>query len=73
MLVFVFLESLLSNTIRYGIQKHFLKIKNIDVVDNDAFKPANLVFQAMLVKLKREGKSTLTFVVIFDVTTVVSC
>jgi hypothetical protein len=25
-------------------------------VNNDAFKPANLVFQAMLVKLKREGK-----------------
>ena len=24
--------------------------------DNDAFKPANLVFQAMLVKLKQEGK-----------------
>jgi hypothetical protein len=42
--------------IRYGIQKHFLKIKNTDVVNNDAFKPANLVFQAMLVKLKQEGK-----------------
>jgi hypothetical protein len=38
-------------SIRYGIQKHFLKIKNIDVVNNDAFKPANLLFQAMLVKL----------------------
>jgi predicted RNA-binding protein len=69
MLVFVFLESLLSNngqkgdlyskksmiSIRYGIQKHFLKIKNIDVVDNDAFKPANLVFQAKLMKIKGEG------------------
>lgn len=43
-------------SIRYGIQKHFLKIKNTDVVNNDAFKPANLVFQAMLVKLKQEGK-----------------
>jgi hypothetical protein len=43
-------------SIRYGIQKHFLKIKNIDVVNNDAFKPANLVFQAMLVKLEQEGK-----------------
>jgi hypothetical protein len=43
-------------SIRYGIQKHFLKIKNIDVVNNDAFKPDNLVFQAMLVKLKQEGK-----------------
>ena len=43
-------------SIRYSIQKHFLKIKDTDVVNNDAFKPANLVFQAMLVKLKREGK-----------------
>ena len=43
-------------SIRYGIQKHFLKIKNIDVVNNDAFKPVNLVFQAMLVNLKQEGK-----------------
>jgi hypothetical protein len=33
-----------------------LKIKNIDVVNNDAFKPANLLFQAMLVKIKGEGK-----------------
>jgi hypothetical protein len=43
-------------SIRYVIQKHFLKIKNTDVVNNDAFKPANLVFQARLVKLKQEGK-----------------
>ena len=43
-------------SIRYGIQKHFLKIKNIDVVNNDAFKQANLVFQAKLVKIKGEGK-----------------
>lgn len=46
-------------SIRYGIQKHFLKIKNTDVVNNDAFKPANLVFQAMLVKLKQEGKGAI--------------
>jgi hypothetical protein len=32
-------------SIRYVIQKHFLKIKNTDVVNNDAFKPANLVFR----------------------------
>ena len=45
-----------SISVRYGIQKHFLKIKNIDVVNNDIFKPANLLFHAMLVKLKQEGK-----------------
>jgi hypothetical protein len=33
-----------------------LKIKNNDVVNNDVFKPANLVFQAKLVKIKGEGK-----------------
>lgn len=43
-------------SIRYGIQRHFLKIRDIDIVNNVDFKPANLVFQAMLVKLKQEGK-----------------
>jgi hypothetical protein len=43
-------------SVRYGIQKHFLKIKNIDVVNNDVFKPANLLFHAMLVRLKQAGK-----------------
>ena len=33
-----------------------LKIKNIDFVNNDAFKPANLIFQAMLGMIKQEGK-----------------
>lgn len=43
-------------SIRYGIQRHFLKIRDIDIVNNVDFKPANLMFQAMLVKLKQEGK-----------------
>jgi hypothetical protein len=34
----------------------FLKVRDIDIVNNVGFKPANLVFQAMLVKLKKEGK-----------------
>ena len=42
-------------SLRYGIQRHFLKIRDIDIVNNDAFKPANLVFQAMMVKLKQVG------------------
>ena len=45
-------------SIRYGIQKHFIKIRNVDIVNCEAFKPANLIFQAMLVKLKQEGKGT---------------
>jgi hypothetical protein len=34
----------------------FLKVRDIDIVNEVFFKPANLVFQAMLVKLKKEGK-----------------
>ena len=37
-------------------QRHFLKVRDIDIVNEVGFKPANLVFQAMLVKLKKEGK-----------------
>ena len=40
-------------SIRYGIQSHFLKVRDIDIVNNVGFKPANLVFQAMLIKLKQ--------------------
>ena len=43
-------------SIRYGIQSHSLKVRDIDIVNNVGFKPANLVFQAMLIKLKQEGK-----------------
>lgn len=42
-------------SLRYGIQRNFLKIRDIDIVNNDAFKPANLVFHAMMVKLKQVG------------------
>ena len=45
-------------SIRYGIQRHFLKVRDLDIVNNDEFKPANLVFQAMLVKLKQVGKGS---------------
>lgn len=40
-------------SLRYEIQRHFLKIRDIYFINNDAFKPANLVFQAMMVKLKQ--------------------
>ncbi|CAC5420453.1 KCTD1_15 [Mytilus coruscus] len=42
-------------SIRYGIQKHIDKIREFDVVNDPAFKTANVIFDAMLVKLKGMG------------------
>ena len=41
-------------TTRYGLQRHFLG-RNIDIIKHPAFKAANEMFQAVLVKLKSEG------------------
>ena len=45
-------------TIRYGLQRHFKKEIDIDIIHNESFGPANEVFSAMLVKLKAEGKGS---------------
>ena len=47
-------------TIRYGLQKHFLKTKAIDIVNSSGFKRANEMFAAVLHKLKAEGKGSTT-------------
>lgn len=39
-------------SIRYGIQKNIDMIREFDVVNDPAFKPAHVIFNAMLVKLK---------------------
>ncbi|XP_072033396.1 uncharacterized protein [Amphiura filiformis] len=44
-------------TIRYGLQKHFSKLRKFDIVNDSAFKDANEMFAAMVVKLKDEGKA----------------
>jgi len=44
-------------SIRYGLQKHFEKTLKVDIVNLPEFKGANNVFNAMLVKLKHEGKA----------------
>lgn len=51
-------KSMLS--IRYGLQKHFEKTLKVDIVNSPEFKVANNVFNAMLVKLKKEGKASVT-------------
>jgi hypothetical protein len=42
--------------LRYRIQKHFLKVRDIDIVNHESFKAANTIFLSMLVKCKQEGK-----------------
>ena len=42
-------------TVRFGLQKHFLKSKNEDVINSDAFSSANEMTKAVLVKLSKEG------------------
>ncbi|XP_062612357.1 uncharacterized protein LOC134274121 [Saccostrea cucullata] len=42
-------------TMRFGLQKHFLKKTSVDIINSDEFKSCNEVFKAMLVKIKREG------------------
>ena len=46
-------------SIRYGLQRHFQKISDVDIVNDNNFKTANGVFSAMLVKLKAEGKGAI--------------
>lgn len=43
-------------SIRYGLQKHFLKKRKLDIVNDPDFKEANNVFLAMCTKIKKEGK-----------------
>ena len=48
-------------TLRYGLQKHFSRVrKKIDTVNDTQFKEANEMFHAMLVKLKQAGKGSVT-------------
>ena len=45
-------------TVRFGLQKHFPKSKNEDVINSDAFSSANEMTKAVLVKLSKEGLGT---------------
>jgi integrase len=44
-------------SIRYGLQKHFMKKRQLDIVNDLDFKEANNVFLAVCAKIKKEGKS----------------
>jgi len=43
-------------TLRFGLQKHFLKTRKEDIINNEHYDEANVMFKAMMVKLKKEGK-----------------
>ena len=43
-------------SIRYGLQKHFLKIRDFDIVNRPEMKSANDTFEAcMLINIKQAG------------------
>lgn len=42
-------------TLRFGLQKHFLKTRQDDIINSDAFKSSNEMFRAVLVKMKKHG------------------
>ncbi|XP_071500206.1 uncharacterized protein [Diadema antillarum] len=46
-------------SIRYGLMRHFQSVKSIDNTNNTIFKPANDMFQAVMQKLKSEGKGVI--------------
>ncbi|XP_061190317.1 uncharacterized protein LOC133198208 [Saccostrea echinata] len=42
-------------SIRYGLQKHFLELRNEDIVRNENYSTSNKMFKEVLTKLKKEG------------------
>ncbi|XP_069140976.1 uncharacterized protein KIAA1958-like [Argopecten irradians] len=42
-------------TIRYGLQKHFMKKRDEDIINGEQFKKANEMFKSVLVRLKKAG------------------
>ena len=43
-------------TLRFGLQKHFFKTRKEDIINNEHYDEANVMLEAMMVKLKKEGK-----------------
>ena len=45
-------------TLRFGLQKHFLKSGQEDIINSEHYSAANDIFKAVIVKLVKEGKGT---------------
>lgn len=48
-------------TLRFGLQKHFSKTREVDCVNNKQYKPANDILKAVLVQLKKEGMGNIEY------------
>ncbi|XP_033743241.1 uncharacterized protein LOC117329407 [Pecten maximus] len=42
-------------TLRYGLQKHFLRIREQDIINDKIYSRSNEMFKAVLIKLKEDG------------------
>jgi hypothetical protein len=42
-------------TLRYGLQKHFLKLRKEDIINDERYATSNEMFKAVLVQLKKDG------------------
>jgi hypothetical protein len=42
-------------TLRYGLQKHFLKTRKENIINSNMYKDANEMFKAVLVSMKKAG------------------
>ena len=42
-------------TLRFGLQKHFLKTRKEDIINLEQYQSANEMFKAVCVQLKKEG------------------
>jgi len=43
-------------TLRFGFQKYFSETRKEDIIHNEHYEAANIMFKAAMVKLKKEGK-----------------
>lgn len=48
------------STIRFGQQKHFIKSRDMDIVNNVIFATSNAMFNAVMVQLLKMGLGTVT-------------
>lgn len=43
-------------TLRFGLQKHFWETGKEDIIHNEHYEAANIIFMAAMVKLKKDDK-----------------
>ena len=48
------------STIRFGLQKHFMQSRDIDIINSETFATANDMFKAVMVKISKTGLDVVT-------------